>query len=80
MNHQDWLQYTDIVMARHAFSGVCLAKIFEDRVQQMPQEDYQALLAQLDDPAIVTWCGAHGRTRRLSCRPNAQAGESGVAA
>ena len=55
MNHRDWLQYTDIVMARHAFSGVCLAKVFEDRVQQMPQEDYQALLAQLDDPAIATW-------------------------
>ena len=55
MDDHEWLKFGDLTMARFAFSGLCAATIFADRVRQMRAGDYEALLAQLDDPAIVQW-------------------------
>ena len=55
MDDHEWLQFGDLTMARYAFSGLCAATTFADRVREMTPGDYQALLAQLDEPAIATW-------------------------
>ena len=61
MDVHDWLRFGDITMARYAFAGRCASNHFEDRVREMSNGDYVALVDQIDDASIRVWIE---RTRR----------------
>ena len=55
MNQQDWLRYLDTVMVRAAYNSRSSVAVCEDRVRHMDDDDYAALVDQIDDNSILQW-------------------------
>lgn len=55
MNDRDWLRYLDIQLVHTGFKGRNDAAVCEDRVRHMSEDDFAALMAQIDDASIMHW-------------------------